>query len=396
MFISLFLNFKTKLFTKLSLSYFFYFAVAGLFVPYLGLFLDGKAFNSREIGEILAIVTTTKIFGPALWAMVADKTGQQLSIIRLGALLSCLSFMVLAWLDGYWLVTLFLSLLTLFWSAILPQMEVMTQNSIRRSAKIYARIRLWGSIGFIVLAVASGEIIAEFSGQAFVYLGTLVLLLLWLTSLWLKQPLIKNSATVKQSSILSKLFTVRFALFFLSGVFLQISFAPFYGFFALYLRDFAYPAYAAGVLIGLGVVGEIFIFINAGRIFKHFDIKTVLVFSMLVTAIRWFLMGEYPENVYLLAFSQLLHAAGFGLYHCASILFLQQHFDVNQQSRAQAIYIGGVYGIGGAIGAFASGIFWLDGKGGEHTFVLAAVVAFIGAFIVLFMSNNQERLNKDI
>lgn len=385
-----------KLFTKLSSSYFFYFAVAGLFVPYLGLFLDGKHFNSREIGEIFAIVTTTKIFGPSLWAMLADKTGQQLSIIRLGALLSCLSFLVLAWLDGYWLVTFFLSLLTLFWSAILPQMEVMTQNSIRRSAKIYARIRLWGSIGFIVLAVASGEIIATFSGQAFVYLGTLVLLLLWFTTLCLKQPIIKNSATVKQSSLVSKLFTLRFLLFFLSGVFLQISFAPFYGFFALYLRDFAYPAYVAGLLIGLGVVAEIFIFINVGTIFKHFDIKLVLAFSIFVTAIRWFLMAKYPENLYILAFSQLLHAAGFGLFHSASILFLQQHFDVNQQSRAQAIYIGGVYGIGGAIGAFAAGFFWLDGRGAEHTFVLAAAAAFIGAFIVLFMPNNHTQLNKSI
>jgi len=388
--------FKTKLFTKLSSSYFFYFAVAGLFIPYLGLFLDDKHFDSREIGEILAIVTATKIFGPSLWAMFADKTGQQLSVIRLGALLSCLSFVVLAWLDGYWLVTLFLSLLTLFWSAILPQMEVMTQNSIRRSAKIYARIRLWGSIGFIVLAVASGEIIAAFSGQAFVYLGTFVLFFLWLTTLWLKQPTIKTSAIVKQSSIVSKLLTVRFALFFLSGIFLQISFAPFYGFFALYLRDFSYPAYAAGLLIGLGVVAEVFVFINAGKIFKHFDIKSVLVFSIFVSAIRWFLMAKYPENIYLLAFSQLLHAAGFGLFHSASILFLQQHFDMNQQSRAQAIYIGGVYGIGGAIGAFAAGIFWLDGKGAEHTFVLAAVAAFIGAFIVLFMPNSHARLNKSI
>lgn len=383
------------LFLKLSSAYFFYFAVLGLFVPYLGIFLDGKHFNSREIGEILAIVTATKIIGPSLWAMFADKTGQQLNIIRLGALLACLSFTLLAWVNGYWLVTAFLSLFTLFWSAILPQIEVMTQNSIRRSAKIYARIRLWGSIGFIVLAVVSGEIIERFSGETFVYLGALILLLLWLSTLWLKQPNVKASATVKQSSILSKLLTLHFALFFLSGMFLQISFAPYYGFFALYLRDFSYPAYAAGLFIGLGVVAEVFIFINAGKIFKYFDIKSVLFFSIFITAFRWFLVAQYADNVFLLTFSQLLHAAGFGLFHSASILFLQQHFDTNQQSRAQAIYIGGVYGIGGAIGAFTSGIYWLNGQGAQYTFALAVVSAFIGAVIVLFMPNKQQR-SKDL
>jgi len=363
--------------------------VLGLFVPYLGIFLDGKHFSSREIGEIFAIVTTTKIIGPSLWAMFADKTGKQLSVIRLGALLSLICFAALAWLNSYWLVVLFLSLFTLFSAAILPQIEVMTQNSIRRSAKIYARIRLWGSIGFIVLAVCSGEIIAQFSQQAFVYIGSIVLLCLWLITLRIKQPKIKSSATVKQSSLLSKLLCLRFALFFLSGVFLQISFAPYYTFFALYLRDLAYPAYAAGIFIALGVVAEICVFINAGKIFKLFSLKSVLVFSFLTTGLRWLLVAKFAEDVWLLAFSQLIHAASFGLFHSASILFLQQHFDTNQQSRAQAIYIGGVYGLGGAIGAYAAGVYWLDGKGAEHTFVLAALMSFIGVLLILLMQNNK-------
>jgi MFS transporter, PPP family, 3-phenylpropionic acid transporter len=386
---NLFNNRVTKLaiapFTKLSASYFFYFAVVGLIVPYLGFFLDDKQFNSREIGEILAIVTATKVIGPMLWALVADRTGQQLSIIRLGALLACLCFIALAWLNSYWLITLFLSLSTLFWAAILPQMEVMTQNSIRRSAKIYARIRLWGSIGFIVLAVVSGKIIALYSSQAFVYLGCLVLLLLWLSTLILKQPRIKSSAISKQSSLLSKLFTARFLLFFLAGMFLQISFAPYYGFFALYLRDLSYPSYAVGLLSALAVVAEIFIFINAGRIFKLCDVKSVLAFSLLLTALRWLLVAKFGDNTIILIISQLFHAASFGLFHSASILFLQQHFDVNQQSRAQAIYIGGVYGIGGAIGAFATGILWLNGQGAEFTFEIAAFTVFIGTCFALLM-----------
>ena len=377
------------LFLKLSANYFFYFAIIGLFVPYLGIFLDGKHFSSREIGEIMAIVTTTKIIGPSLWAMFADKTGKQLSIIRLGALLSLLSFTVLAWLNSYWLVTIFLSLFTLFSAAILPQIEVMTQNSIRRSAKIYARIRLWGSIGFIVLAVLSGELIAQYPTQAFVYLGTLVLIFLYLITLVIKQPKIKSSATIKQSSLLSKLLCWRFGLFFLSGMFLQISFAPYYAFFALYLRDLSYPAYAAGLFIALGVVAEILIFLNAGRIFRLFTIKSVLVFSLFITAIRWFIVAEFADNAYLLALSQVLHAASFGLFHSASILFLQQHFDSNQQSRAQAIYIGGVYGVGGAIGAFASGVYWLNGNGAEHTFILASLMALVGTVLIVLMQKNK-------
>jgi PPP family 3-phenylpropionic acid transporter len=298
--------------------------------------------------------------------------------------------MVLAFVDGYLLISTFLAVFTLFWAAILPQMEVMTQNSIRRSPKIYARVRLWGSLGFIALAVVGGEVIALFTPQAFIYIGVAVLLLLWLTTLSLKQPKIRSSATVKTSSIVSKLFTLNFSLFFISGVFLQISFAPYYGFFALYLRDLGYPSYAVGLQIGLGVVAEIFVFIYAGKFFKYFTIKTILAFSIIVTALRWFMVAKYGDVFLLLAISQLIHAASFGLNHTASILFLQQHFDSNQQSRAQALYIGGVYGVGGALGAFAAGIYWLNGQGAEHTFMLAAICAFIGGIIALFMPNKTR------
>ena len=59
----------------LGLAYFAYFAVLGIFVPYLPMFLDGRGFNSHDIGLLLAIVTTSRIIGPSLWAMVVERKG---------------------------------------------------------------------------------------------------------------------------------------------------------------------------------------------------------------------------------------------------------------------------------------------------------------------------------
>ena len=87
-----------------------------------------------------------------------------------------------------------------------------------------------------------------------------------------------------------------------------------------------------------------------------------------------------------------MHAASFGLYHSASILFISQHFDINQQSRGQALYVGGVYGLGGAIGAYFAGLLWLDGVGAQTSFNLAAVIVLIGAVFALFIPL-QEKFN---
>lgn len=382
---------KSFLFLRSSFSYFWYFGLLGLIIPFLPLYLDGKNFNSEEIGEILAIIMVTKIVAPSLWAMLADKTGQQLGIIRLGAFLALAFFSFLFWLNNYWPIVFCLATFSLFWTAILPQLEVMTLNSIRQSPKIYARIRLWGSIGFIIFAVISGEIIEQFSPDAFSFLGFIILLGLFISTLLVKQSRIKQSQITKTSSIFQHIFTLSFVMFFMAGVLLQISFGPYYSFFALYLRDLQYPTFAVGLLISLGVLSEITIFIFAGKIFKNFSIKTILTFSLLITSFRWFLMGHLADVMIIMIFSQIIHAASFGLYHSASVQFLQQHFEASQQNRGQAIYIGGVYGIGGAIGAYCSGMLWLDGAGATNAFDMALITAFLGSSFTVFIKVRNKK-----
>ena len=386
-----------SLFTRLSSSYFFYFAILGLVSPYLSVFLDGKGFNSLELGEIFAMLTATKIVAPSLWVILADKTGQQIVIIRMGALLALLSFIMLFWLDSYWPVSFSLALFSLFWTAILPQLEVFTLKSVRRSNKIYARIRLWGSIGFIVLALLVGQIMQYFQqtlaatyigfsfNDVFVLIGGVILLCLLLSTMMIKPHRIISTTSTQVKALKNALLSSRFLTFFIAGLLLQISFGPYYGFFALFLRDLGYSGFVVGLLISLGVIAEIIVFIFAGSLFKHFSLKTLLFISLVVTAVRWFMVAFYAGSFWLLAFTQLMHAASFALFHSASMLFISHHFTSCQQSRGQAFYLGGVYGGGGAIGAYVAGVLWLDGVGANTAFLSASIMALIASAIMLFM-----------
>ncbi|PKI18000.1 MFS transporter [Colwellia sp. 12G3] len=379
--------FFNVMFVRLSSNYFFYFALLGLISPYLAIFLDGQGFSSRQVGEILAIITATKIVAPSLWATLADKTGKPLLIIRLGALLALISFSLLYWFTLYWPITFCLALFTLFWTAILPQLEVHTLNSIKQSSKIYARIRLWGSLGFIVLAVVAGEAMSALGYQVFTTLGVITLVCLFISTLLLtaREPVksVKQNAS-EPAPIFEKIRDGRFICFFVAGLLLQISFAPYYGFFALFLRDLEYSGLAVGLFISLGVVAEVIAFIYMGTLFKHFSLNALLVFSLGITAIRWFLIPVVADSVAWLAIIQLGHAASFAIYHSASMKFISSHFTKVQQSRGQGIYLGGVYGVGGAIGAYLTGVLWLDGQGASNTFMMAGASALLGAIIMVF------------
>ncbi len=359
--------------------------------PFLPIFLDGEGFNSRQVGETLAILTATKIIAPSLWAMLADKTAKPLLIIRLGAFLALFSFALLFWFKGFWPISFCLALFTLFWTAILPQLEVHTLTSLRRSHKIYARVRLWGSLGFIVLAVLAGETMSVLGYQSFTILGVVILVFLFLTTLQLKPIKFVKHDLATCGPISSKLLDMRFISFFTAGLLLQLSFAPYYGFFALFLRDLHYSGLAIGLVISLGVVAEIVAFIYMGSLFKHFSLKTLLVFSLAITALRWFLIPVVADSLLWLSVIQLAHAASFAIYHSASMSFISQHFTKAQQGRGQGIYLGGVYGVGGAIGAYITGFIWLDGLGANNAFIMAGASALLGAIIMMF-SKNPDRI----
>ena len=71
----------------LALTYWLYFGQLGVLVPYLGIFLDGRGFSSAEIGELFAVITLARILGPGIWAGIADKKGNAVSVLRLGSFL---------------------------------------------------------------------------------------------------------------------------------------------------------------------------------------------------------------------------------------------------------------------------------------------------------------------
>jgi PPP family 3-phenylpropionic acid transporter len=367
----------------LGLAYFAYFAVLGIFVPYLPMFLDDRGFNSHDIGLLLAIVTTSRIIGPSLWAMVVERKGDPIRVMRSGAVLAAIGWLC-SYVDwGYWPLVVGLGLFSLFWTAILPQLEVSAFYYLNNDNSIYGKVRSFGSVGYILVVILGGLLLQQF-GPEFLPWGVTIFLLLLLVTLFLLPSFsLKNSAD--QPSIRFRtLFKHPVFLRFMTATFLmQISFAPFYGFFILYCRDLGYSGFASGLLIALGVLAEIIAFFYAGKVLTRFSYRLLLTVCYGLTVIRWLMVAFLGADWGWLAFSMLFHAASFALAHSCAMQFIQNFFVPAQRSRGQALYVGLVYGGGGAIGAYGAGILWADGPGATLTFVCAAVVAG-GACLMAF------------
>ncbi|MFQ3250019.1 MAG: PPP family 3-phenylpropionic acid transporter [Glaciecola sp.] len=371
----------------ISLTYFFYFGQLGVVTPFIGVFLDGRGFSSQEIGSLLAIVTLTRVLGPNLWAAIADKTGRGADIVRFGCLLAFITFTAVYFSYSFWALTFSFGIMMMFWTAVLPQLEVITVNSTKDSKGGYGAVRLWGSIGFIVLSLVVGFLLDIFSTEVIIYTSSFCLFALYLSSMFIASPHITPKS---ERIIINEWYKVRslvFVAFILSAIFLQISFGTYYSFFALYMGDLDYSGKQTGLFIAVGVLSEIGIFLIASRLIAKFGVKWMLILSMLLTAARWLCLALIPEFPSAIILSQTLHSFSFGMSHATSVHFLHSYFSGGFQSRAQALYVSIAFGIGGALGSYIAGFTWMDGDGAKSSFIISASFAFIGAFALLLVSS---------
>lgn len=359
--------------------YFFYFAILGVFIPYLSVYLDKLSWSSSEIGAALALVTATRVVGPSLWASIADKTGALKAIIQVGIGLAFIAFAVFSQLQSFWGVTLLLALYSMFWTAVLPQLETLTLSSVANDAKGYSRLRAMGSIGYIFLVVIAGMALEDDASHFVWMLLAMQLLLLALTVLLPKTP--KRSAQHVTDKLWPQLSKAGVWPFFAAALLLQLSFSPFYGFYALYGKQLGYSGLATGLLIAVGVLAEIGVFWFAGKWLARRAITSLMVGCMLLTALRWGLTGWFGDSLTVMLLCQLSHAASFGLVHACSMQFIARSFSPSTQARAQAFYAGAALGVGGALGSWIAGLYWQQGSGALWVWSGAAVVALLAALM---------------
>ena len=380
---------NTRSLLVLTIVYWLYFGQLGVIVPYLGIFLDGRGFSSEQIGELFAIITLSRILGPGLWAGIADKTGNTVGVLRLGCFLTLATFGTVFWFDSFWGLTLSFGLMMMFWTAVLPQLEVITMQSVLHSRFNYGQIRLWGSVGFICLTLIVGKALDVFNTETPIYVSVIVLLLLAIATLFINVPVKPKAAAKHTGSIWNYAKQRPFMVFIFASACLQISFGAFYGFFSLYMRDLGYSGQQTGVFIALGVLAEVGIFLIAQRLIKTIGVWNLLFACLVLTAARWYLLADFAGFFWVIVLSQLIHALSFGLTHAVSVHFIHQYLPAQYHSRGQAVYISVAFGFGGAFGNYLAGQQWMQGTNAYETFATAAAFSLVGALALLLCKKRE-------
>lgn len=374
---------------RLSSFYLFYFAVLGALLPYWALYLQQRGFSALEIGELMAVLMATRIVAPNLWGWLGDRTGRRMTIVRLGSLLALVTFAGVFLARGYWELALVMFTFSFFWNAVLPQFEANTLVHLGDQHHRYSQIRLWGSIGFILSVVALGALFDRIGPSSLPVVLLVMFGTIWAASLAVPESGVAKSVGADRplSEVLKRPDVIALLLVCLL---MQASHGPYYTFFTIYMEDHGYTRTAIGQLWALGVVAEVGLFLVMHRLLPQFGARQLLLASFALATLRWMLTGLFPDALWIVIPAQAMHAASFGVYHAAAITFFHRHFAGRHHGKGQALYSSVTFGVGGALGAYYSGVLW-ESAGPTVAFTAAAALSALGYLIAHRWIDSPER-----
>ena len=364
---------------RLAGYYLFLFAYLGVYLPWLPPLLQSRGFTPALIGTALGVVQLVRsLLSPALgWG--ADRLPTKHLLLGGSSIVAGLVLFALAgpWSPGA--ILLLLALHGIFLAPLFPLAEMLTLGTLGSDSPRYGRIRLWGSIGFLVtslgLAIGGGrggvdpDLVPFALGAPLVLGGLLVLR-------------VRTSAADGGPSPADDprpMPWLALGAVYVAAALGQGSHGPYYAFFTIQMQEAGVSDLAIGALWAWGVLAEVGLMWASRWIVPALGLDWGFRLALGLGALRWALYALEPPLA-VLAVGQTLHAGSFALLHVTSVQWVDRLTPPSRKVLGQSLLSASVYGAGVGGGMFVAGeLLGFVGHAGLYAVATAAAVAGIAA-----------------
>lgn len=393
---------------RLSIMMFLQFFIWGGWFVTLGTYL---ASTLEASGGQIAMAFSTQSWGaiiaPLIIGLIADKYFNAERILGVLHLLgAALMYMMFTAQD----FSSFYPFVLGYMIAYMPTLALVNSVSFGQMhdpSKEFGKIRVWGTIGWIVAGLVISYVFSWDARQAIengmlrntFALCAIASLLLGLFSFTLPAtpPKGKGQATgigqALGTDALSLLKSRNFAVFFIASVLICIPLAFYYQNANPFLTEIGVEN-ATGKMT-LGQVSEVLFMLALPVFLNKFGIKKTLILGMLAWVIRYvlFAYGNADEGIWLLLVGIALHGLCYDFFFVSGQIYTDAKAAPQNKSAAQGLITLATYGVGMLIGFWVAGQITdayavTDGHIWENVWLFPAAFALVVLvlFTVLFKS----------
>lgn len=377
---------------RYALYYFLLFGSIGAIAPFASLWLNSAGIEPAMIGIISAAPSVVMLLTTIRLGRWADGLQDRRYAIVTGNWVILIAQAILFIHTDLWTITLVWIVVGVAMYAIVPITDAAALSMSHRRGSDFARIRTFGSIGFVVALLSAGYV--------YEHRGISVLLWVWLLANALRlmysyflpanirivevnapqKGVIGKSGRTKDARESDELYQTPILLTLIGSALINASHAMVYTFGILHWTQTGLSEYQASIAIGAGVVVEILLMWWFKSLAQLVSSRACLVIAALCAIFRWGTLASEPSMLWIFLV-QILHGVTFGVMYLASASFLSRRVPEHSAARAQTL-LATITTAFMAIATYLSGLLYEQFAG--KVYWLMALMCLLGFIVLLY------------
>ncbi len=374
-------------------AYILLFWGGGVWMPYFPLYLASLGYRGTEIGLLMGLQPALRWGSAIVWAYAADRWRVRHRMLLVAGCGGALCYVPLLFARRFEAMVAVTGLIALLHAPLIPMVDATVMDHLARLGRDYGRLRMWGSLSFVLGALVSAPLIRWFSPSV---VPVLLLIAAWglvppLTTLPREQMGRREHFRAPWALVSPPL-----AAFLATAFLIQLSCGAWGGFYAVHTAALGFSDMIPGLTWALAVTAEVAMLFWGRQIVTRFPPVNLILVALAVTVVRWSLTAVVRNEAIVVGL-QLGHAFTFSAFHLAALLLLSRLVPAESSTSGQALYGTIGFGLGGSSGLYLAGRL-VDRFGTSGVFAFEAVIAalgFVPAFVLWRLLQHPQRQQRD-
>ncbi len=372
------------------------FAGIGIYMPFMPAWLSYQGLNDKQIGLTLAIGMIVRMLSAQPVAALGDSRWGAVRVLVALQTLSAFGYLLLPSLVSPVAIISVMAVVAVLAAGLIPLGDHLTTAHVQTSPKLdFARLRLWGSVSFLVMSIVSGLMVSRL-GVGVVPFMLCGCCLLAAAVAW-AAPEKRSGSSVRKATLDGiKTDPERLKLLWLAiiaSALINASHATLYGFATLHWRNLGIDSTMIGLLWASSVVAEVAMFWWFGRRAAASPTAAMVFLGLAGTgAVLRFAAMPFATTIPAILALQALHALSFG----AQLLGIMALIAMLAPQGRGALIQGRLSAVNACLmgaGTLVSGLFFE--QFGALTFLVMLPVAFAGLIVLMITYRMARRVLLD-
>ncbi|MDQ6419635.1 MFS transporter [Paenibacillus sp. LHD-117] len=365
---------------------FFLYGTIAILTSFFPLYFQEIGLSKVEIGMIMAGGPFISIFANPFWGYWSDRLQNVKRVLIMLLIGNLIATIIVFQTKEYVFIFALMLIFFFFNSPTFSQSNSLILNAIENTKHKFGAFRLWGSLGWAIIAVLAGPVLSWMGLLNLWVLYGIMMIVSLLFTIGLPQGRIASKAKRERQSYWKVMLSSKvFFVFVVLGVLISVPNSINQTFVSLYISNLGGSNELIGWSVFLSAIFEIPVFLLFDRFLKKSTKMMLgcLVAISLLFVVRWLLMSIVSGPLDII-FIQVLHCITFGGYYYVGTSLSAHLIPAEYRATGQAIYALTWGGISGIIAGLFGG--WMfESLGPQTMYQICAVISVAGVIGFLSM-----------